>query len=224
MIKAMRKHARYFYVLFFIVILSFIFWGVGTGDKTGGMVIVAEVGKHIITTEDYWRSYDNVYRFYREIYKDQFTEDMVEKMNLKDTVLYSMINERLLLILAKETGFTVSDAEVQDAIVREPAFMKNGVFDKTVYLNRLRLIRRTPEAYENSRRQELLLTKVRRFIELSVDIAGIEKDIPRNLGDEKVVSMLRQQLVNDRKEKALASYLDGLKKEVKVTIDKDTIS
>ena len=45
----MRKHARYFYVLFFIVILTFIFWGVGTVDKTGPAEIVAEVGKYKIT-------------------------------------------------------------------------------------------------------------------------------------------------------------------------------
>ena len=55
MLKAMRKHARYFYVLFFIVILTFIFWGVGTVDKTGGKEILAEVGKYRITTEDYIR-------------------------------------------------------------------------------------------------------------------------------------------------------------------------
>ena len=33
--------------------------------------------------------------------------------------------------------------------------MKNGVFDKEVYLNRLRLNRITPELFENIKRQEL---------------------------------------------------------------------
>ena len=80
MLKAMRQHARYFYVLFFIVILTFIFWGVGTVDKTPGVEVIAEVGKYKITAEDYWRTYDRVYRFYREIYKDQFDEEMEKKM------------------------------------------------------------------------------------------------------------------------------------------------
>ncbi len=159
MLKAMRKHARYFYVLFFIVILTFIFWGVGTVDKTGGKEILAEVGKYRITTEDYWRTYDRVYRFYKEIYKDQFDEEMEKKMNLKDNVLNSMINERVLLTAAQKAGIAVSDEELQDSIARESAFMKNGVFDKDVYVNRLRLNRITPEEFERSQKQELILSK-----------------------------------------------------------------
>ena len=105
MLKVMRKHAKYFYVLFFIVILTFIFWGVGTVDKTGGVEIVAEVGKYKITADEYWKTYDRVYRFYREIYKDKFDEEMEKKMNLKENVLDSMINERVLLTAAKECGY-----------------------------------------------------------------------------------------------------------------------
>ena len=89
MLKAMRKHAKYFYVLFFIVILSFIFWGVGTVDNTGGVEVVAEVGKYKITTDEYWKTYDRVYRFYREIYKDKFDEEMEKKLKLKENVLDS---------------------------------------------------------------------------------------------------------------------------------------
>jgi peptidyl-prolyl cis-trans isomerase D len=44
MLKVMRQHAKYFYVLFFIVILSFLFWGIGTVDKTGRGGVIAEVG------------------------------------------------------------------------------------------------------------------------------------------------------------------------------------
>ena len=76
MLMSMRKHAKYFYVLFFIVILSFVFWGVGTVDKTGGAEIIAEVGNYKITAQEYWRTYDNVYRFYRDVYKDSFDEEM----------------------------------------------------------------------------------------------------------------------------------------------------
>ncbi len=46
MIKALRKHAKYFYILFFIVILTFIFWGVGSVDKTGEDEVVAEIEKY----------------------------------------------------------------------------------------------------------------------------------------------------------------------------------
>src|SRR4030067_1501370 len=132
MLKMMRHHAKYFYVLFFIVILSFLFWGVGTVDKASSGGIVAEVGKQKITQEEYYRAYDNAFKFYRDLYKEKFDEEMQKKLNLKDTVLDSLIGNRVLLLAAAENGIRGSDEELNDAIIKEPAFMKNGVFDSQI--------------------------------------------------------------------------------------------
>lgn len=224
MLKVMRKHARYFYFLFFMIIISFIGWGVGTVDKTGNGEIVAEVGKYKIMREEYWKAYDNVFRFYREVYKDKFDEEMEKKMKLKEKVLDSLVDERVLLIAAKEAGMTVSDEEINDAITREPFFMKNGNFDKETYLNRLRLNRITPEAYENLKRQELTLNKMRRFIWLSVDLTDTTATANQVSGDEQVVKMLNETMLNDRRDKAVKSYIEGMKKQIKIKIDTKLIS
>jgi len=224
MLKVMRKHAKYFYFLFFMIIISFIGWGVGTVDNTGGTEIVAEVGKYKITTEEYWRTYDRIFRFYREIYKDKFDEEMEKKMNLKENVLDSMINEQVLLIAAKEVDISISDEELQESITHEPAFLRNGVFDNDVYLNRLRLNMITPEAYESSKRQELTLKKMRRLIELSVDATDINSNLKQVSGDNQLVKMLSEQMLNDRKEKAVKSYIEGLKKQIKIKINKELIA
>ena len=225
MLKAMRQHARYFYVLFFIVILTFIFWGVGTVDKTPGVEVIAEVGKYKITAEDYWRTYDRVYRFYREIYKDQFDEEMEKKMNLKENVLNSMINERVLLTAAQKAGITVSDEELQDSIAREPAFMKNGVFDKDVYVNRLRLNRITPEEFEHSQKRELTVSKMRRLVELSLAVPGSAEDaVSPDASNGQATRMIQQAMLNDLREKALNSYIEGLKRNMKIKVNKDLIA
>src|SRR4030043_429249 len=224
MLKVMRKHAKYFYFLFFMIIISFIGWGVGTVDNTGKGDILAEVGKHKITTEEYWRTYKRVYDFYREIYKEKFNEEMEKKMNLKGNVLDSMINERVLLIAAKEADISISDEELQESITHEPAFLRNGVFDNDVYLNRLRLNMITPEAYESSKRQELTLKKMRRLIELSVDVTDISSNLKQVSGDNQLVKMLSEQMLNDRKEKAVKSYIEGLKKQIKIKINKQLIA
>jgi len=225
MLKALRQKARYFYVLFFIVILTFIFWGVGTVDKTGGVEILAEVGKHKITTEEYWKTYDRVYRFYREIYKEKFDEEMEKKINLKENVLNSMINERVLLTAAQKAGITVGDQELQDAVAREPVFMKNGVFDKEIYVNRLKLNRITPEEFERSKRQELVLSKVRRLVELSVDVPDSTDFQPsQDSSNEQASKMIQQARLNDLREKALTSYIEGLKKDIKIKVNKQLIA
>jgi len=224
MLKVLRTHAKYFYFLFFIVILSFIFWGVGTVDQTGSAGIVAEVGKYKITSEEYWKTYENVIRFYREIYKDKFDEEFEKKMKLREKVLDSMINDRVLLIAAKDAGIRISDEELHEAITQEPAFMRNGVFDNNIYLNRLRLNRITVEAYESLKRQELTLYKIRRLIELSVDIPDISPDVKEGSGNGRTANMLRQVMLNDRKEKAIKSYVDGLKKQIKIKVNAQIIS
>lgn len=224
MLKMMRRHAKYFYILFFIVILSFIFWGIGTVDKTGGRGIVAEVGRYKITAEEYWRTYENAYRFYREIYRDKFDEEMEKKMNLRKKVLDSMIHEKVLLIAAKDAGIGVSDEELHEAITHEPAFMRDGVFEKNIYLNRLRLNRITVEEYENSKRRELTLNKMRRLIELSVDMSDINSDLKKLPGDERSMKMLSEAMLSEKKEKAVRSYVEGLKKEIKIKINTKLIS
>lgn len=221
MLKMMRKHAKYFYVLFFIVILSFIFWGAGTMDETGENAIVAKVGKYKITVEEYWRTYDSAFRFYREIYKDQFDE---EKMKLKEKVLDSMIDETVLLIAAKDAGITVSDEELQEAITKDPSFMRNGVFDRHIYLNRLRLNRITVEAYESLKRQELILNKIRRLIALSVDVTDIDLDSKQISGNDQMIKMLSATMLNEKREKAIKSYIEGLKKQIKIKINTQLIS
>jgi hypothetical protein len=149
---------------------------------------------------------------------------MEKKMNLKGNVLDSMINEWVLLIAAKEADIGISDEELQESITHEPAFLRNGVFDKDVYLNRLRLNMITPEAYESSKRQELTIKKMRRLIELSVDVTDISSNLEKVSGDNQLVKMLSEQMLNDRKEKAVRSYIEGLKKQIKIKINKDLIS
>lgn len=222
MLKAMRHHAKYFYVLFFIVILSFIFWGVGTVDKTEKGSIVAEVDHLKISGEEYWKAYDRTFGFYKEIYKEKFDEEMQKKLNLKENVLNSLVESKVLLLAAKKDGIAVSDDELNEAIRNEPAFMTNGAFDRDVYMNRLRLNRLTPEAYESAKRQEMTINRMRSIIELGATLP--EADLAKLSGDEQTVKQIRDAMVNSAKEKVLKSYVEGLKKGMKIKINKDVMS
>jgi peptidyl-prolyl cis-trans isomerase D len=217
----MRKHAKYFYVLFFIVILSFIFWGVGTLDKPTA-VTVAEIGSEKITVEEYWRAYENMRQNLREALKDQFNEETEKKMNLKESVLNSLIEERVLLIASRELGMAVTDKELQDAIMSDPRFMRDGVFRKDVYFRALQLNRLTPEMFENSMRQQLTLLKMRRLIASSVDLTPLElKGIS---GDGKKIEETKQAVLMDKTNAALRSYVEGVKQRSSLKVNKDIIS
>ena len=222
MLEFMRRHVKFFYIFFFIIILSFIYWGVGPMDTKDKENIVAEVGKYRIAVDEYWRTYEHVVRFYRDLYKDRFDEEMEKKMKLKERVLDSLIDEKVLLIAAKDLGISVSNEELNEAITHDPAFMRNGVFNKNVYLNRLRLNRITVEQYENSRRQELTLNKMKRLIWLSVDVP--DTDSLKQVSDERLRKMLSEAMLNDRRDRALKSYIEGLKMQIKIKVNTEIIS
>ncbi len=220
MLQAMRKHAKFFYVLFFIVILSFIFWGVGTVDKQTG-VPVAEVGKDRITSEEYWASYERAREFYRNIMKENFNEEFEKRVNLKRQVLDSLIDESVLMAEAKKQGITVSDAEVEDAIVNDPSFLRDGKFNKDTYLRILQLNRLSPELFESSKRRELTVAKMRRIVEESVDVSDV--DITQKV-EGQTQDSLRQAMLGQMRNAALKSYLDGIKKQMKIKINEQLIS
>lgn len=221
MIKIMRKHAKYFYILFFIVILTFIFWGVGPLDKPT-VVAVAEIGDEKITIEEYWRTYERVKDFYRQIYKGQFDQAMEERLKLKETVLNGLIEERILLISAKEMGIKVTDQELQDAITTDSRFMRDGVFRKDVYLKTLQLNRLTPEVFEIAFRQQLTVQKMRMLIGSTVDVGA--HDIGRPIQDNQRFNELRQILLSQKKERVVKSYVESMKSKLNVKINKDLIS
>ncbi len=215
MLQAMRKHAKFFYVLFFIVILSFIFWGVGNVDKSTS-VPIAEVGKEKITVEEYWTAYDKARDYYRNITKGNFTEEMEKKLNLKQKILDSLIDERLLLAEAKKAGITVSEAELREAIVNDPAFVRDGKFNEDVYVRTLQLNRLTPEYFESLKKKEMTLSKMRRLIGESVEITDPAMSDP-------TVSAYVQPLLSQMRDKAVKSYVEGLKKQTKIKINQQLL-
>lgn len=217
MLKQMRHHAKYFYVLFFIVILSFIFWGVGTVDKSSTAEIVAEVGKYRISAQEYARVYEGMLKFYRDLYKDKFDDEMQKKLNIKEKAIDTLVSQTVLLVAAQDAGITVSDAELKEAIVNEPAFMRDGVFDGNVYQNVLRYSQLTPGMYEAKKREELLVGKMTRLIQT----AALTPDA--GLGaisaDDQAKKMILDAMAADAKEKAVQAYVEGYKKKIKVRIN-----
>jgi hypothetical protein len=220
MLKALRKHAKFFYVLFFIVIISFIFWGVGTVDKSTA-VPVAEVEKEKISVEEYWITYDRMRQFYRDLMKENFTEEMEKQLNLKQKVLDDLIDERVLLIIARKMGVTVCDEELQDAVMNDPTFMREGKFSKEIYLRTLQLNRMTPEGYEALKRRDILLGKMHRLIGESVDVTDV--DIPQHAGNEQMKESFRQGMLQDMRNKALKSYIEGMKKQMRIKVNQQLI-
>lgn len=206
MLEYMQKNARWFLLPFAaVIIVSFVFWGVGFNDGNP-VLIVAEVGPYKIDAQSYWRTYENMRDFYRSILKDQFTEEMQKNLDLKNKALDQMIEQKILLIAAAENNVGISDSELGSAIRNDQTFWREGSFNRQVYLNTLRLNRYTQEQYQESRREEMAVEKIRNII------LDAYAPIPDNGGEEEKAAS--DPAAEARKQKAFRAYIEGYKKRL----------
>jgi len=217
----MRKHAKYFYVLFFVVIISFVFWGVGTQDKEQALNL-ADIGNERISKEEFWRAYEFQRENLRNTYKGLDFDEIEKKYDLKNRVLNSLIEDKVMQISAVEIGLTVSDKELQESIRATPSFMRDGIFRNEIYVRVLSFYRWTPEYYEALRRNEMLAAKMRMLIVSGVD--ANEADIAGLKIDAAKLEMVKQMALLAKRQAALKSYVDGAKAKMQVKIRMDLIS
>lgn len=164
MLRFMRKYATGWMIkgIFGLIIIVFIFWGVGgmrSGDKT-----VAEVGSHKVTMIEYQEARNKLYNMYRNILKDKLDENTLKALRLNEVAMNEIIDRQLLLQNAKKVGITVSDEEFLSRLNGIDAFKKDGKFNKKVYLEVLKLNGIEPGRFEESEREGMIGSKMMAII------------------------------------------------------------
>ncbi len=175
MLGLMRKHATSWLikVALFAIVIVFIFWGGYSYTEKKASRVAAVNGSYIGMLE-FQSMYNNLVEQMRRQFGKQFSPELAETLNLKRQALDQLINRRLLLAEAKMLELDVSREELQNAIISYPAFQTNGRFDQQRYQQILRLNKLTPQEFEASQREDLLISKVQQFITRSTKVLDAE--------------------------------------------------
>jgi peptidyl-prolyl cis-trans isomerase D len=165
MLGLMRKHATSWLikVALFAIVIVFIFWGGYSYTERKASRVAAVNGSYIGMLE-FQSTYNNLLEQMRSRLGEQFSPELAETLNLKRQALDQLINRRLILAEAKILELDVSREELQSAIISYPAFQSNGHFDQRRYQQILRLNKLTPQDFEASQREDLLISKVKQLI------------------------------------------------------------
>lgn len=181
MLELIRKKQRSFIIkiVFWTIIAAFVgtiflVWGRGSDPSGAPSSVAVEVNGDEIAYETYQRAYSNLYNLYQNIYRERFTPEMERRMGLRQQALDMVIEKALLAQEAKRRGVKVSEAELVDSIASVPAFQENGVFSRERYLEVLRYQRMTPDAFEKSQRQQLLIDKTMKLIQGDIEVSPEE--------------------------------------------------
>lgn len=164
-------------LLFVLLILSFVAWGIGDyigyQGPGGGSQTVAEVGGRSILTRDFQREMQDQMGRMRQMFGDAFNIEQARAMGIEDSVLQTMIQDALFSEGATRLGLVVDDAVVVQEIRSDPSFQTaTGAFNRDQFNTALRQAGFSEGQYINLMRNELLRRQY-----LSPVLLG--RDVPR---------------------------------------------
>jgi len=170
MITWMQRHKKWLVITIWISTIAFVGagfvgWGSYEYGKSSGAVAV--VGDRKVSVEEYQREYSAIYQQYQQVLGNQFNQEMAKKMKLHEAAINLTIQKNLILSYADDLGLSVTDEDIARELVTIPAFLKDGKFDKELYIKVLSQNRTTAVEFEKSLKRDLLLQKVERLFEVN---------------------------------------------------------
>lgn len=162
MLDSIRSSAQSFGVklAFGLIILVFVFWGVGNFNDRDYTNVVAVVNGQPILAIDFEKAYQNaeetILRNNPGITREQLVKDHLGRQVLRD-----LIQQTLLMQEAERSGAHVSPEEMRRHVEGIKAFQdENGKFSPEVYKRILQAQRITPAQFENDLKNQLLQEKM----------------------------------------------------------------
>ncbi len=175
MLDLMRRKAKSWMikVIFGIIVIVFVFWGVGS-FRSRQLEVIAEVGDATISYRVFQQSYEETLSAYQQQFGSALTDEMLKALNLKQRVMDDLIEKAILKQEADRVGIIISEEELQQAILRYPAFQNQGVFNQELYFRVLRANRMNPGDFEQHMAQQMKISRMQNLIRDAVLISDQE--------------------------------------------------
>ena len=175
MLSLMRKHAGSWLIKVLLggIAVTFIFWGgyQATSRRSGR---VASVNGETIRAEEYRLAYKRLIEQVQQRFGNNLDEEMIKSLQLPKQAIDQLVDQMLMRQAATELGLEVSDDDLSRSIRSVSAFQTAGVFDPRRYKLVLDRNNLTPESFEVSQRDMLLIEKLNSIITDSVKVSDDE--------------------------------------------------
>ncbi len=199
MLRVLREHATSWMLkgILLLVAVTFISWGGYSLVREKKVTYVAKVNGITVEWREYNDAFQNVIKQYRQALGPSFDDKMIEELHLKDKILDDLIAKILILQEAKRLRLSVSDEELRGAIESVPVFQINGQFDRRNYERFLRLNRMTPEEFEQSQRENLLISKAVTLIKMNGGKVSDQEVLDTYLFENERIGLVFLKIVPD---------------------------
>jgi len=193
MLRILREHASSWMLkaILIVVALSFVlFFGGYSYFKEKKETYVAKVNSITIEWREYNDAFQNTIKQYQQAFGPAFSEKMIDELRLREKILDGLIEKILVLQEAKRLGLSTPDEELRETIESIPAFQVNGQFDKRSYERALRINRITEEQFEQSQRENLLISKIVNLIKMNEGKVSDEEVLDTYLFENERINLI----------------------------------
>ena len=228
MLGAIRNKSKGWvaYLIVGLITVPFALFGIQDYANRSANTAIAKVDGEDIDINIYYQELSTQQRNLQQQLGAAYTQeiDNVLKQNLLD----SLINEKLIENYANSLDIVTLDDEVKSVIEMNQAFLVDGVFSQDRYLQLLRLNSYSPAAYEIAQSKSLNREQIKRNLSSSAfmsstqtkqlnDLASQEREVSylalntENYKDEVSVS---QSQISDYFNENRSSFVEGRKVKV----------
>ncbi len=223
MLDLMRRHARSWLIKVALggIIIVFIFWYGWSGPGEKSQTFAAKVNGTVISYDQFYNVYESELEKIRLRFGGALPPELMQKVNLKKSVITGLVHQVLMLQEAERLGMFVTDDDLARDVKSNPQFQRDGVFDPNIYRMYLQSIKLTPAMYEQTRKQELLEEQLVRLLTDSVKTDPEEVKRWWHFQNDKIVLsvLLIKPEIKDTKEidqKALEAFFRKNEKKYEI--------
>ncbi|MFA4925781.1 MAG: peptidyl-prolyl cis-trans isomerase [Candidatus Aminicenantales bacterium] len=228
MLKTMRKNLKSLSPILWIIIATFIIaifavWGgAGRLGESRQANYIIQVGSRELTAQEFAQILQQRITGMKNQYPD-LKADLIRQLNLPQQMLQQLVQQYLLLDIARQMGLKASDEEIRQKIVSYPVFQREGQFvGFKEYQQILDWNHIAVDRFEQSLAEEILLEKVTRL--LTAGCAVSENEVWENYKNQNdsakieylVATVDKIQLDSSPAEAELQNYFEKNKEKYRV--------
>ena len=128
MITSIKKASKSFFVklLVGIIILPFVFWGMGDVFRGGNQNVIATIDSKKVSTQDFMN-------YLGRLNLDEEQVKNLKKTDLIEKILSEYIGRKVMALEIEKLGVTINDNVLRNIIKNDKLFYKNDKFSRTEY-------------------------------------------------------------------------------------------
>jgi len=185
MLGAIRKKSKGWvaYLIVGLITVPFALFGINDYVSRSANTSIATVDGEEIDINLYYRELDSQQRNLQQQLGAQYSQEIDNV--LKQSIMDTMINEKLIENFANSLDMVTLDQEVRSVIQSNQAFQIEGVFSEDRYNQLLRLNRYTPTDYEIAQSKSLTRDQIKRNLSNSSFLSSVQTDQLNNLASQE---------------------------------------